>query len=107
MLLNQNVFLTSIDLTCLRFLNIEKFFRNTKKFTQKVFCITKYLDSVLVNSISLHLISKLEADKNNDYRGFSRRPITVVRYLVWPTGTETVISIRLTVLPSFSPKSKC
>ena len=36
-LLNQNVFLTSIDLTCLRFLNIEKNFRNTKKFTLKDF----------------------------------------------------------------------
>ena len=57
-----------------------------KSSLKKFFCITKYLDSVLVKSISLHLISKLETDKNNDYRGLSWRTSDQLQFFEISSG---------------------
>ena len=93
---------------------MKNFLEIPKSSLKKFFCITKYLDSVLVNSISLHLISKLEADKNNDYRGFSRRTFDQSQLSETSSGRSVLNrfflirgALTLTVGRSLSSKSKC
>ena len=69
---------------------MKNFLEIPKSSLKKFFCITKYLDRLLVKSMSLRLILKLEADKNNGYRGFSRKTFDLAK-IAGPTGIRTLM----------------